>query len=157
MAVPHKLCLHGWHLGWMEILPLHSKINFLITFLPAWFPFLFTFSLFACPLDTAEHRMPVSAAHPVAIPTFVSQSKSDMLYTILEMMSFFFFFWQSGFGKYPLFSDLSPCKSLCPPQYHQWRLTARSFHACIVLQGDPHAGRVNYSNSHRNYIGPPLA
>lgn len=145
-----------WMTGWMEILPLHSKINFPTTFLPAWLPLLLTFSLIACPLDTAEHGMPVLAVHAVAIPGFVLQLKPDMLYTILEMMSFSFFE-RSGFGKYPLFSDLSPCKSSCPPQYHQWGVTARSFCACIVLQGDPHAGRVNYTNSRRNYIGPPLA
>lgn len=51
----------------------------------------------------------------------------------------------------------APANSLCPPQNHQQELTARSFSACIVLQGDPHAGRVNYTNSRRNYIGPPLA
>lgn len=154
--MPRKLCLHGWHLGWMQILPLHSKINFPTPFLPAWLPLLLTFSLIACPLDAAEHGMPVLAAHSVAIPAFVLQLKPDMLYTTLEIMSFSFSE-RSGFGKYPLFSDPSPCKSSCPPQYHQWGVRARSFHACIVLQGDPNAGRVNYTNSHRNYIGLPLA
>lgn len=68
----------------------------------AWLPLLLPFSLFACPLDTAECRMPVLAACTVAIPAFVLQSKPDALYTILEIMSFYFFFERSGCGKYPL-------------------------------------------------------
>lgn len=45
--------------------------------------------------------MPVLAAHVVAIPAFVLQSKPDMLYTILEMMSFFF--WEVGLWEVPTF------------------------------------------------------
>lgn len=77
----------------MEILPLHSKINFLTTFLTGkcLTAFIFPFLSFACPLDCAECRMPVLAACAVAIPAFVLQSKPDVLYTILEIMSFYFF------------------------------------------------------------------
>lgn len=83
----------------MEILPLHSKNNCPTTFLSSWLPLLLSFSLFASfslSLGTVEHRTPVL---PKAIPTFVLQSKPDMLYTILEMMSFSLFLRSQAVGS----------------------------------------------------------